>query len=496
MDEDAPIEEEIKHEDSTPTVIQQAEASGWQAGYYDFGKLEGQGTDFFNPSIIERPDGLWLLTRASGLHRQGFQYGQNSIIAFQLDETGKVPKMGKILRWPVDNPEQHFEDPRGVFNPDFNQVMLGCCTFLWNGPGDWTGPHQAFGVFDCVPSDLEKDWICKKMDYPLVGGNPGSMEKILEHKDYEKNWLWWIHDRQLHLLYKAAPWLVIQFGDRWSDRKEFKGNVVSWPNGEIRGGTPPVKVGDYYWTFHHSSLPWKGRYRRYYAGALAFDAKPPFTPRLITYQPLLTGSQNDPWAQHKPLVIFPCGAVIRDGTWLISCGINDMRAAWVEIPHEALLKRMQPIGKNDTFIFGANALSEAEIESRKKILTAVPVLAKPTANADTSPEVIAGAASGEARESKREGNRDPKADSRGGSQKLFGEALKQKQRENAAKARAARAAKRLAEIYHVENPNATFNHHPKPKKRRKRMRKRRTAQEKLYALEKFEAQKNLVPPVE
>lgn len=490
MDEDAPIEEEIKHEDSTPTVIQQAEQSGWQAGYYDFGKLEGQGTDFFNPSIIERPDGLWLLTRASGLHRQGFQYGQNSIIAFQLDETGKVPKMGKILRWPVDNPEQHFEDPRGVFNPDFNQVMLGCCTFLWNGPGDWTGPHQAFGVFDCVPSDLEKDWICKKMDYPLVGGNPGSMEKILEHKDYEKNWLWWIHDRQLHLLYKAAPWLVIQFGDRWSDRKEFKGNVVSWPNGEIRGGTPPVKVGDYYWTFHHSSLPWKGRYRRYYAGALAFDAKPPFTPRLITYQPLLQGSQNDPWAQHKPLVIFPCGAVIRDGTWLISCGINDMRAAWVEIPHEALLKRMQPIGKNDTFIFGANALSEAEIESRKKTLRGTEGISEAT-----SESAIHAACFPATSENKTKQVQVLPP------QKLSGEALKQKQRENAAKARAARAAKRAKlDAMRKDMPEGwepvLLNDESKPKKRRKRMRKKRTAQEKLYALEKFEAQKNLVPPVE
>lgn len=359
MDEE--LTEEIKQDDSTPTIIEQAKSNGWDADYYHFGKLEGEGTDYFNPGIIERSDGIWMLTRASGLHAQGFMYGQNSIVAFKMDDTGKIPTMGRILRWPVDNPQQHFEDPRGFYHQGLDQTMIGCCTFLWNGPGDWTGPHQAFGAFDA-------EWECKNMQYPRVGGNPGSMEKITEHKDYEKNWLWFLHFGKLHLLYKANPWLVIQFGERWTDRTEFKGAPITWTYGEIRGGTTPVQIGDLYWTFHHSSLPWKGRYRRYYAGALAFEAKEPFTPRLITYEPLLIGSQNDPWAQHKPLVIFPCGAIFRDGKWLVSCGVNDMKAAWIEIPHKSLLARMQKIGDDDSLVFSTSKASKEE--ERKERLRA------------------------------------------------------------------------------------------------------------------------------
>jgi predicted GH43/DUF377 family glycosyl hydrolase len=133
------------------------------------------------------------------------------------------------------------------------------------------------------------------------------------------------------------------FDGRWSERTDYKIKGVTWNWGEIRGGTTPVLVGDMYFTFHHSSLPWKGRYRRYYAGALAFDAFPPFKPRLITPDPLLKGSQNDVWAQRKPLVVFPCGSIYENGKWLVSCGVNDIKSAWLELRTNQLLERMRPV---------------------------------------------------------------------------------------------------------------------------------------------------------
>jgi len=336
-------EPDIEQNDIVPSIVEQAHRSGWECAYYHFGKLEDQGIDYFNPSLVMREDGIWLLARASGPHPQGFMYGQNSIIAFKLDDLGHQPHHGKYLSWPVDNPAQHFEDPRGFYHDRIGQTIIGCCTFLWNGPGDWTGALQAFGAFD-------EQWTCKKMDYPKIGGNPGGVEKVA-HKDYEKNWVWWLHEEKLHLLYKANPWTVYVFENRWGERTDYKLEGITWPYGEIRGGTTPVKVGDLFFTFHHSSLGWKGRYRRYYAGAIAFDTKPPYTPRLITSEPLLQGSQNDVWAQRKPLVVFPCGALYMKDKWLISMGVNDMRSAWLEIPHKSLLDRMQPIGEVTGQIF-------------------------------------------------------------------------------------------------------------------------------------------------
>lgn len=343
----------IAHDDSTPSIIEQAKVSGWKAEYYDFGKAEREGTEYFNPAIVERSDGLWLLVRRSEPHPQGFQFGQNDVWAFMLDETGKTPKFGKRLKWMNREPSQHFEDPRGFYHARINQTLIGTCTFVWYPNQPWTGAHQCLGAFD-------ENWICQKMDYPKIGGNPGEMKRIEKHENYEKNWLWWLANDQLHLLYKAHPWMVIQFGKTWSEPVYWKlEEGAKWAYGDIRGGTTPVQVGDYYFTFHHSSLPWKGRYRRYYAGCLAFEAKPPFKPVLITPEPILTGSQNDDWVMRKPLVIFPCGALYRNGIWLVTAGVNDLKAAWIELSHESLLSRMCSIGDHTT-IFTESGLSHGE----------------------------------------------------------------------------------------------------------------------------------------
>jgi hypothetical protein len=44
----------------------------------------------------------------------------------------------------------------------------------------------------------------------------------------------------------------------------------------------------------------------------------------------------------------------------VTCGVNDMKAAWVEIPHADILSRMVDIGKSGSTIFPANGLSDAE----------------------------------------------------------------------------------------------------------------------------------------
>jgi predicted GH43/DUF377 family glycosyl hydrolase len=345
-------------EDSTPTVTDQAKAQGFECQYYHFGKLEGDGSDYFNPSIVERPDGKWLLVRRAEPHPQGFMYGQNALWAFMLDETGTVPKMGKKLHWPVDEPSQQFEDPRGFYYPRINQTLIGACTFVWYQHQRWTGPHQCFGAFD-------HEWNCVKMHYPVIGGNPPGMERIEKHENYEKNWLWFLNNDKLHLLYKAKPWLIFQFGETWNEPKAWKlDNGITWVYGDIRGGTTPIQVGDYYFTFHHSSLPWQSKYRRYYAGCLAFEAVPPFYPKFVTKEPILIGSQNDIWAEGKPLVVFPCGAIFNEGNWLVSLGVNDMRAAWLKLSHKSLLAKMSPIGDVQP-IFTESGLSKRELWKQK-----------------------------------------------------------------------------------------------------------------------------------
>jgi predicted GH43/DUF377 family glycosyl hydrolase len=330
--------------DDTPKIQDQAKSHGWACDIFNFGKAEQQGTDLFNPGLVRRPDGLWLLVRRSEA-MSGMPYGMNKIVAFKLDQDRK-PTVGVPLNFPDSKDSEQFEDPRGVFWN--NQTWIGVVNFEWFPNGSWTGAHQAIGIFQDQSNDSmveQEKWLSSwrpigRRD-PIVGTNKGAAG----HTDgrHNKNLTYFFLHDKLHCVYTSDPWLVVEFGNKWEEQVHHVGEGPKWKYGLIRGGTPPVLVGDKFYTFFHSSLPWRGRYRRYYMGALAFEATPPFKPVLWTQEPLLIGSQNDFWHQQKPLVVFPCGAVMENGKWLVTFGVNDLKSAWIEIPHEDLQKMLDPI---------------------------------------------------------------------------------------------------------------------------------------------------------
>lgn len=119
--------------------------------------------------------------------------------------------------------------------------------------------------------------------------------------------------------------------------------------GDIRGGTPPIRVGNHYITFFHSSMPWKklpkyGVRRMYFMGAYMFEAKPPFqiVAATRTERRLLSGTWNEPTVESVPAVVYPTGAILDGDEWFVTLGVNDCRCGWVTIPHERLMERMQP----------------------------------------------------------------------------------------------------------------------------------------------------------
>lgn len=319
--------------DDTPNLQEQARLKGWRSAIFDFGKANSGDVDHFNPGLVRRPDGLWLLVRRSEIVA-GMPYGRNGIWACKLEEPALKPLGGPLLVFPDSKSDEQFEDPRAVYWN--NQVWVGVVNFTWFADMSWTGAHQMLGIFR---DDAEWTPIARRD--PPVETNKGSAGFTDGH--HQKNWTWFFLDGKLHLLYHSDPWKVIEFGSHWDEQTHHGGEGVRWKYGQVRGGTPPIKVGDLFYTFFHSSMPWRGRYRRYYAGCLAFEAKPPFKPVLWTQEPLLIGSQNNKWHQHKPLVVFPCGAIYENNRWLVTYGSNDLEAGWVEIPHEDIVKLLQPI---------------------------------------------------------------------------------------------------------------------------------------------------------
>lgn len=174
---------------------------------------------------------------------------------------------------------------------------------------------------------------------PIYKGNGGS---LLLNTDNEKNWVWFEHDGMLCMIYNTEPHQVVHWiGDQV--HVEFEQDMPEWEWGHKRGGTPPIRIGDEYLCFFHSSTKWTETRRRYHMGAYTFEAKPPFKPLRCTTKPLLSGSREDPWADGLPLVVFPCGSIYRDNKWLVTMGVNDFCSAWMEIPHSELEARMEKI---------------------------------------------------------------------------------------------------------------------------------------------------------
>jgi hypothetical protein len=124
--------------------------------------------------------------------------------------------------------------------------------------------------------------------------------------------------------------------------------VGKW--GTIRGGTPPLKIGDEYLSFFHSSFKELNGMYWYVMGAYTFNAKYPFKITRMSAAPILyRGIYETPiihTADPSKRVCFPSGFVIEkreDGDLIyLACGDNDCAINIVTIDKEKLLKSMVP----------------------------------------------------------------------------------------------------------------------------------------------------------
>lgn len=118
--------------------------------------------------------------------------------------------------------------------------------------------------------------------------------------------------------------------------------------GQIRGGTPAVKIGDEYLAFFHSAFTERSGFWWYVMGAYTFQAEPPFALTGISTRPILfRGIFDTPianTAEFRKRVIFPSGFVIekQDGKELIhlACGENDSGIKIVTLDKEVLLNNL------------------------------------------------------------------------------------------------------------------------------------------------------------
>jgi predicted GH43/DUF377 family glycosyl hydrolase len=161
--------------------------------------------------------------------------------------------------------------------------------------------------------------------------------------------MFFAHDNIDFLIYgcgSAYGHDVVSLNTDWAVTYKYKTPGITWDYGEIRGGTPPVRVGDEYFCFTHSfhsfgGTQWGHHLARYVMGAYAFEAKPPFKITRYTKTPFAAGSAKDPMYQWSKPIVFPDGARFDNGLWTVVYGVNDAACGWMRIPHGELVDMME-----------------------------------------------------------------------------------------------------------------------------------------------------------
>jgi predicted GH43/DUF377 family glycosyl hydrolase len=153
---------------------------------------------------------------------------------------------------------------------------------------------------------------------------------------WQKNWSPFVHNAALHFLYESnPPWVFkvdsTQLGTAAANLMAIEvgrgRRQVPWPYGEMRGGTPLLRVKEFdgLLTLFHSrcQIPTpSGLQWHYVMGAAVLDDVPPFEIKQCSRRPLVaTNFYREPHVPQQ--VIFPVG-VVDDGALLrVSYGKND-----------------------------------------------------------------------------------------------------------------------------------------------------------------------------
>jgi predicted GH43/DUF377 family glycosyl hydrolase len=158
----------------------------------------------------------------------------------------------------------------------------------------------------------------------------------------EKNWQFFEHEGELYSIYSVSPHVILHHCDRRAKKFAETPARLHWPGCYLRGGAPPVRVGDEYYHFFHS-VDVRRAPKVYSMGLYTFEARPPFAVRRVAAGPILSPDDYD-WPPHLiASVVFPCGAVLRDGRWLISYGYHDYECRVAVFAADDLERRLREV---------------------------------------------------------------------------------------------------------------------------------------------------------
>jgi predicted GH43/DUF377 family glycosyl hydrolase len=296
----------------------------------------------FNPALLREPGGWLLAARVVGTD------GARRIALCRLDDALRVQSGSHLplsdlvsFRLPADAPAEAtrwFADPR--------LYRFGERVFIYWNSG-WHEPRNYQFLQELDRTTLRP--IGPARELALRG----------ERRKLEKNWmLFATPGGRLRAIYSVLPHVVLEFslegdGDILFEeiaRTEWMHSGYPASHGGLRGGAPPVLVGDRFWSICHSVHDAGDGYR-YAAAAYSFSPDDRFAPADAPTQPLSLWNPLGGRRVHARLnpavgeVIYPCGAVHEGARWWISYGINDEQCAISHVEHADVVRTTRAVSR-------------------------------------------------------------------------------------------------------------------------------------------------------
>jgi predicted GH43/DUF377 family glycosyl hydrolase len=172
----------------------------------------------------------------------------------------------------------------------------------------------------------------------------------------EKNWVPFVFQQQLLLAYSLSPHKIFQplLQESACMTQAISHREVPWRWGELRGGTPGLKVDEnHYLAFFHSSKKMKTAHSggqdilHYFMGAYLFTAIPPFELTQVSPEPIV--GRGFYWGEvykpywHPVRSIFPGGFILdEDFVWIVY-GRQDHEMWLIKLDRRGLLNSLVPV---------------------------------------------------------------------------------------------------------------------------------------------------------
>lgn len=168
---------------------------------------------------------------------------------------------------------------------------------------------------------------------------------------WEKNWVPFDYDGNMLFGYTINPHVVLFPYCNKGKCKTFSVSEsnIDWDWGELRGGTPALRIGDEYLAFFHSMKRVRTRESHnqlkfhYVFGAYKFSANPPFNLTAISQRPVSGKDIYHSLRIRDKIVAFPGGIMMDDHFIWISYGKDDCESWVVKLDRKKLLKSLLPL---------------------------------------------------------------------------------------------------------------------------------------------------------